>query len=136
MRFEVVDAREHRAEYYADTFAGYKAVRLLDDAGAVRGEFAHGQSVEVTEFGVYRPEDRRRGWGTQLLDAGIASIRAFFADKPYTLRRIYLFCDSINDPGCAFYEARGFTVAAVLPEFYDYCDAVLYVRDMEREDDV
>jgi RimJ/RimL family protein N-acetyltransferase len=54
--------------------------------------------------------------------------------KPYRLRRIYLFCDSINEPGRRFYEARGFVLAAVIPEFYHYCDAALYVRDMERED--
>ncbi|MCC7408743.1 MAG: GNAT family N-acetyltransferase, partial [Phycisphaeraceae bacterium] len=123
---------------YADTFAGYKAIRLLDDQGVVRGEFvwrlAHGQSVEVTEFGIYQPEDRRKGWGTALLEAGIASIREFFKDKPYKLRRVYLFCDSINKPGRAFYEARGFSAAVTLPAFYHYCDSVLYVRDMTCED--
>jgi ribosomal protein S18 acetylase RimI-like enzyme len=137
MRFEAVDARQHRADYYADALAGYKAVRLVDDHGRTRGELvwrlASGHSVEITEFGIYDEADRRQGWGTRLLDAGIASIRAFFADKPYRLRRIYVFCDSTNEPGCRFYEARGFQLAVVIPEYYHYCDAALYVRNMERD---
>jgi ribosomal protein S18 acetylase RimI-like enzyme len=119
-------------------FAGYKAVRLVDADGRTRGELvwrlATGQTVEITEFGIYDEADRRKGWGTRLLEAGIASIRGFFAGKPYRLRRIYLFCDSINEPGRRFYEVRGFVLAAVIPKFYHYCDAALYVRDMERED--
>jgi hypothetical protein len=82
MRSEVVDARQHRPEYYADVFAGYKAVRLVDADGRTRGELAWrlatGQTVEITEFGIYDEADRRKDWGTRLLEAGIASIRGFF----------------------------------------------------------
>jgi ribosomal protein S18 acetylase RimI-like enzyme len=135
MRFEDVDARQHRPDDYADVFAGYRAVRLVGDDGRTRGELvwrlATGQAVEITEFGVYDEADRRLGWGTRLLDAGLESMRAFFADKPYRLRRVYLFCDAINEPGRRFYEARGFTLAAVLPGFHHYCDAAMYVRDVE-----
>ena len=30
-----------------------------------------------------------------------------------------------------FYEARGFRLQTILKGFYHYCDAALYVRDME-----
>ena len=137
MRIDIVSAREHRPDYYADVFAGYQAVRLVDDGGRTRGELvwrlASGQSVEITEFGIYDETDRRRGWGTRLLEAGIASMREFFADKPYRLRRVYLFCDAINEPGRRFYEARGFELVAVIPRFYHYCDAAMYVRCMDSE---
>lgn len=135
MQFETVDAREHKPDEYADVFEGYKAVRMIDDAGRVRGELvwrlASGQTVEITEFGIYDEADRRRGWGSQLLEAGIASMRQFFSNKSYKLRRIYLFCDSINEAGRAFYESRGFSVQALLKDFYHYCDAVLYVCNAE-----
>jgi len=138
LRFEVVDARHHRPDYYAGVFAGYKAIRLIDDRGRTRGELvwrlATGQTVEITEFGIYDEADRRQGWGTQLLEAGLASMREFFVGKPYKLRRIYVFCDSINEQGRRFYEAHGFELTAILPRFYHYCDAAMYVRDMERED--
>ncbi|MEM6334462.1 MAG: GNAT family N-acetyltransferase [Planctomycetota bacterium] len=135
MRFDVVDARLHRPDDYADVFQGYRAVRLIDEHDRVRGELVWrlgtGQCVEITEFGIYDEADRRQGWGTQLLNAGIESIRAFFAGKPYELRRVYLFCDSINTPGRAFYEANGFRLAAILSGFYHYCDAAMYVRNMQ-----
>ncbi|MEO0515589.1 MAG: GNAT family N-acetyltransferase [Planctomycetota bacterium] len=135
MHFDAIDARDHRPDRYADTFAGYRAVRMLNDEGDPIGEFVWrlgtGEAVEVTEFGIYREADRRQGRGTQLLDAGIRDIRKFYADKPYAFRRLYLFCDSTNDAGRKFYESQGFTLAATLPEFYHYCDATLYVRDMQ-----
>jgi RimJ/RimL family protein N-acetyltransferase len=61
------------------------------------------------------------------------SMRSFFAGKPYRLRRVYVFCDSINEAGRAFYEAHGFELACVLSGFYHYCDAALYVLDVEVE---
>ena len=138
MEFEIIDAKQHRPTFYADILAGFRAVRLVDSDGRTRGEciwrLATGQCVEITEFGIYDEADRRKGWGTKLLEAGIASIRSFFADKPCRLRRIYLFCDAINKPGRRFYEARGFELAAVIPNLYHYCDATLYVRNMEGED--
>ena len=137
MQFETVDAREHKPDEYADVFDGYRAIRMIDDAERLRGELvwrlASGQTVEITEFGIYDEAGRRRGWGSQLLEAGIASVRQFFGSKPYRLRRIYLFCDSINDAGRAFYESCGFSMQAQLKDFYQYCDAVLYVRNAEAD---
>ena len=112
---------------------------MVDDSGRLRGELvwrlATGQTVEITEMGVFDESDRRQGWGSRLLEAGLADMRAFFSDKPYPLRRVYLFCDSINEAGRAFYERHGFLVAAVLEAFYDYCDGVLYVLDVTKSAD-
>jgi RimJ/RimL family protein N-acetyltransferase len=69
-----------------------------------------------------------------LLEAGLESIRSFFADKSYRLRRIYVFCDSVNGAARAFYEANGFELACILTGFYHYCDAALYVLDVKPMD--
>ena len=86
MHFAAVDARQRRPVDDADALAGHRAVRLVGDDGRVRGELlwrlATGNCVEVTEFGIGDPADRRQGWGTQLLAAGLADARAFFAGKP------------------------------------------------------
>ena len=57
-------------------------------------------------------------------------MREFFGRTNRRLRRIYLFCDSTNAVGRAFYEARGFRVEAVLKDFYHDCDAIFFVRNM------
>lgn len=136
MRFVIVEARTHRPDEYADVLNGYKAVQLVDGAGRIQGELvwrlATGNTVEITELGVFDESLRRKGWGTKLLDAGLESIRSFFADKTYRLRRLYVFCDAINGPARAFYEAHGFELACVLPGLYHYCDAALYVLDVEE----
>lgn len=138
MRFAIVSANTHRPDEYSDTFEGYKAVQLFDDSGEMRGELvwrlATGQTVEITELAILDESHRRRGWGSKLLEVGLRSIREFFAGKPYPLRRIYVFCDSINQPARAFYEAHGFRLEAVLSGFYHYCDAVLYVLNVETRD--
>jgi len=46
-----------------------------------------------------------------------------------------VFCDSINESGRAFYDARGLRLQTILKGFYHYCDAALYVRDMETAED-
>jgi ribosomal protein S18 acetylase RimI-like enzyme len=118
---------------------GCRAIRIIDEFGELRGELvwrlATGQTVEITELGVFDEDDRRQGWGSRLLEAGLADIGAFFSDKPYSLRRVYLFCESVNEAGRAFYEYHGFAVTAVLKAFYDDCDAVLYVLDVAEGSD-
>ncbi len=135
MRLVTVRADTHRLEEYSDVFDGYKAVQLIDDSGQIRGEFvwrlATGHTVEITELGIFDQSLRRKGWGSRLLEAGLESIRGFFAAKPYRLRRVYLFCDAINLPARAFYEAHGFELASILPGFYHYCDAALYVLKID-----
>jgi RimJ/RimL family protein N-acetyltransferase len=135
LRFAIVPANSHRLDEYHDTLEGYKAVQLIDDFGEMVGELvwrlATGQNVEITEMGIFNESNRRQGWGSEILKAGLESIREFFAGKPYRLRRIYLFCDSINRPARAFYERHGFKMETILHGFYHYCDAVLYVLDVE-----
>jgi RimJ/RimL family protein N-acetyltransferase len=135
MRTVVVAASTHRPEEYAVAFAGHRAVQLLDKDDRMRAEIiwrlATGNTVEITEFGIFDPVDRRKGHGTRLLRAGLVDIQEFFARHSLRLRRIYLFCDAINQPGRAFWEARGFKLACILPDFYHYCDAVMYVRNTE-----
>ena len=135
MRFVTVRADTHRPKEYADVFDGYRAVQLVDDSDQMQGELvwrlATGNTVEITEVGIFDESLRRKGWGSRLLEAGLESIRSFFAGKPYRLRRVYLFCDSVNGPARAFYEAHGFELACLLPGFYHYCDAALYVLNVE-----
>jgi ribosomal protein S18 acetylase RimI-like enzyme len=134
LKIRVVDASRHRLEEYADVFRGHRALQLIDDKGRLRGELvwrlATGHTVEITEFGIYAPRDRRRSWGTRLLESGLEDMQQFFGEIGHRLRRVYAFCDSTNAAGRAFYEARGFRVGAILKEFYSYCDAVLYVRNV------
>lgn len=134
MQTVVMAASTHRMEEYALDFEGHRAVQLVDDAGKMRGEMiwrlATGHTVEITEFGIFDPADRRKGYGSQLLQAGMEDIREFFIKNRVRLRRIYLFCDSINEPGRAFWELHHFRLACVLPDFYHYCDAVMYVRSI------
>lgn len=139
MRLDTVPALVHRPDEYRDFFQGYRAIRVIDELGRLRGELvwrlATGQTVEITEIGVFEESDRRQGWGTRLLEAGLADMRAFFCDKPYPLRRVYLFCESINEAGRAFYEHHGFLETAVVEGLYDSCDAILYVLDVARGPD-
>ena len=66
MHINVVDAREHRLDEYEDVFRGYKALQLIDDEGRLRGELiwrlGTGDTVEITEIGIFDPADRRQGW--------------------------------------------------------------------------
>jgi ribosomal protein S18 acetylase RimI-like enzyme len=141
VKVEVVDARDHRLEEYENYFRGYKALQLMDGAGRMRGELvwrlATGHTVEITEFGIYDPKDRRQGWGTLLLGAGLKAMMEFFEEIGATLRRVYAFCDSTNEAGRAFYRARGFRQEAELEGFYSYCNAILYVwrlKPMEEDE--
>jgi ribosomal protein S18 acetylase RimI-like enzyme len=131
----IVDAGVHRPQEYADFFRGHRALALVDEAGRQRAELvwrlASGHTVEITEFGIFLPADRRQGWGTRLLEAGLADMQQFFTGLGRPLRRVYAFCEATNQAGRAFYAARGFEEAARLPGFYHDGDAVLYVRTTE-----
>ena len=139
MHLDTVPAQTHRLDEYADVFNGYRAIRMIDDSGTLRGELvwrlATGHTVEITELAVFDQSDRRQGWGTKLLYAGLDDMKSFFHDKPYSLKRVYLFCESTNKTGRALYEHQGFMEMAVLESFYDYCDAVLYVLDLTKKAD-
>lgn len=68
---------------------------------------------------------RGKGLGTQLLEASERAIRALGGTRVYietSMRQLY-------EPTRAFYIARGYTVAAVLDDFYAPGDAkVIYVK--------
>lgn len=141
MMIEVVHAEAHKPEEYRNVLEGRRALKLLDDQGKERGELvwrlAHGHSVEIAEFGIYAPSDRRKGFGSLLLKHGISDMRSFFGSRGLAFRRIYLFCEAWNEPARGFYEANGFVKQAVLKGFYadrrGMHDSVMYVRDMECE---
>jgi len=138
MRTEIIHARDHLSDHYRDYLEGYRAVRLIDEEGCLRGELvwrlATGHTVEITEMGLFAEEDRGIGLGTRLLEAAIQDMQTYFERLEFPLRRIYLFCETINEEGRAFYEARGFRAAAVLEDFYGDGDAVLYSRVLEQQE--
>ena len=70
MRTAVVAASTHRREEYAVDFEGHRAVQLINEAGRMRGEMiwrlATGRTVEVTEFGIFDPNELGRSfWESQ-----------------------------------------------------------------------
>ncbi len=135
MKIDIVYATEHMSEHYRDFYDGYRALRLVDDTGELRGELvwrvASGHNVEITEFGIFQGEDHRKGDGTQLLDAAIEDMRAYLEKIKQPRWRIHLFCEADNDGGRAFYEARGFQMGAEVPQFYTDGDAAMYWRELE-----
>ena len=134
MKIEVRHATEHRKVHYRNTLEGQRAVRLLDDEGEVRGELIWRLGTEnypeITEFGLFRPEDRRHGLGTRLMEAGWADMRAFLRERGIAARKVYLFCEAGNGPARGFYESLGFSLEAVLKGFYRGGDAALLSRPL------
>ena len=130
MRIEVVHATQHMADHYRPFLDGFRAVRLVDDAGSLRGELvwrlATGHTVEITEMGIFDGSDRRRGHGSALLAAALLDMESYLDSMGQKLRLVYLFCEARNDEARAFYEARGFQFQATLPSFYDDGDATIY----------
>ena len=135
LQIEIIHARDHMPDHYAPYLDGYRAVRLIDEAGTIRGELvwclATGHTIEITEMGLFQGEDRGRGLGTQLLTAAIEDMRSFLHKIGSEMTRIYLYCEAKNKEARGFYEARGFNCEAVLQHFYDDGDAMFYVRPFE-----
>ncbi len=131
MRVRIIHATEHKPEHYILNIEGYRALQLLDESGVMRGELVWRvgteQNVEITEFGIFNPQDRRQGWGTKLLESALMDIQEFFAQKGVKLRREYLFCEAKNSVARAFYEARGFTLESIIKDFYIEGDAAFYI---------
>ncbi|MHC4597646.1 MAG: GNAT family N-acetyltransferase [Planctomycetota bacterium] len=132
MKIEVLHASEHRKAHYRNALEGHRAVRLLDDEGEVRGELVWRLGTEdypeITEFGLFRREDRRQGWGTGLMEAGWADMRGFLAERGIMPRKVYLFCEAGNQPARGFYKRLGFSLEAILEGFYRGGDAALLSR--------
>jgi ribosomal protein S18 acetylase RimI-like enzyme len=137
MRVEIIHARDHLPEQYEPALSGHRAVRLVDGKDALRGELVwrHDSdgAVEITEFGLPDPADRRKGLGSRLLSEALADIRAFYRSRKLGVATLYLFCEAGNERARAFYEARGFRLASVLQGFYNRGDAVLYVMPLGEE---
>lgn len=131
----IVYAHDHQPDHYREYYEGYRAIELCDKSGTRRGSLvwrlASGHSVEITEFGVNQETDRRKGWGTHLMDVAQKDMQAYFKSINRKLRRIYLFCEDINDGGRAFYETYGFKPETILNNFYGDCSAVLYVLEKD-----
>ena len=137
MRIEIIHAKAHMPEDYRDYLEGYRAVRLIDEAGTVRGELVWRLAsrwnavVEIKEFGLIRDSDKRQGWGTKLLDTAVRDMREYIdgLGLGYRFWKIYLLCEEKNSEARAFYKARGFSSDANLPDFYGPGeDAILYSR--------
>ena len=134
----VTDFKDHLDDY-ADKIQGQRVVSLIDKDGEQRGELvwrvASGHTVEICEFGIHREGDRRQGWGTRLLNDGIADMEAFYATGMTRVRpllRLWLLAESRNEIGRCFYEASGFVEATTLADFYSDGDAVLFVMDVKK----
>jgi ribosomal protein S18 acetylase RimI-like enzyme len=135
LRIEIVHAREHMPGHYQDYIDGQRALQLLDEQRHIRGELvwrvATGHTVEITEFGILNPKDRRQGWGSKLLQTALEDMRHYFDKICKPLTRVYLFCEAKNVGARAFYEAHGFHLDALLKDFYPDGNAALYSLSVE-----
>ena len=116
--------------HYSDYLQGYQAVRLLEEDGTILGELVwrvvSGHNIEITEFGIFEEENKRKGWGTRLLEAAFEDMRQYFGKINHPLWKVYLFCEENNEEGHGFYESRGFRLEVVLKDFYPDGNAVMY----------
>ena len=123
LEVDVVHATEHMPDHYRRYIDGWRAVRLIDAEGEIRGElvwrYATGNSVEITEFGIFNEDERRHGLGTRLLEAALRDMQGFAQQIQRPIRLVYLFTETRLGAARAFYEARGFHLCAELPDFYE-----------------
>ena len=130
MYIDIVQAQNHMPDHYSDYLQGYRAVRLLEEDGTILGELVwrvvSGHNIEITEFGVFEEENRRKGWGTRLLEAAFEDMRQYFVKIDHPLWKVYLFCEERNEEGRGFYESRGFRLEVVLKDFWEDGNAVMY----------
>ncbi len=74
MYIDIVPAQNHIPDHYSDYLQGYRAVRLLAEDSTILGELvwrvASGHNIEITEFGIFEEENKRKGWGTQAVSLG------------------------------------------------------------------
>ena len=136
MRISVKHCRDHRGrKAFRPYVNGQHAILLEDDSGDFRGELvwrlAHiGQGIaEITGFGIEEEENRRKGYGSLLLQRAIEDITNFMTEgiEP---RLVYLFSNHKNGVARSFYEARGFEYLVGLPGFYQDDIACIYLRKL------
>ena len=130
MYIDIVQAQNHIPDHYSDYLQGYRAVRLLKGNGTILGELvwrvASGHNIEITEFGIFEEENRRKGWGTRLLEAAFEDMRQYFVKIDHPLWKVYLFSEEDNEEGRGFYESSGFRLEVVLKDFWENGNAVMY----------
>jgi len=135
MKIDIVHVRDHIPDEYRDYLDGQRAIRIIDENSEIRGELVWKLAsrwkctFEIKEFGIFQDSDRRRGWGTILLQAAIDDMKRYIkcVDPRYKAWRIYLFCEERNAIARKFYEVRGFQKEAMLKDFYGSDDnAILY----------
>ena len=136
-------ASEHTARpEFTPYVEGQRALILEDECGAYQGELvwrlAHTRHgiAEITGFGIAEEENRRKGYGSQMLEAAVQDVRAFMQQRGITPRLIYLFTNERNGVARSFYEARGFAYVAGIPGFYENDIACLYVRRLDLEESI
>jgi ribosomal protein S18 acetylase RimI-like enzyme len=117
-------------DHYGDYLQGYRAVRLLEKDDTILGELvwrvASGHNIEITEFGIFEEKNKRKGWGTRLLEVAFEDMRQYFAKINHPLWKVYLFCEERNEEGRGFYESRGFRLETLLKDFWADSNAVMY----------
>ena len=130
MYIDIVQAQNHIPDHYSDYLQGYRAVRLLEGNGTILGELVwrvvSGHNIEITEFGIFEEENRRKGWGTRLLEAAFEDMRQYFVKIDHPLWKVYLFSEEDNEEGRGFYESSGFRLEVVLKDFWENGNAVMY----------
>ena len=63
---------------------------------------------------------------TRLLEAAFEDMRQYFVKINHPLWKVYLFCEETNQEARRFYEANGFRLEAVLKNFWEDGNAVMY----------
>ena len=141
MQVQVKHSRDHhgRKEFrpYVD---GPHAIVLEGESGCYRGELVWrlaniGQGIaEITGFGIADEANRRKGWGSLLLETALRDIVSFMVKCNIDPRLVYLFANGEDEVAKSFYEARGFRFLARVPDLYRTGTACLYVRNLELEE--
>jgi ribosomal-protein-alanine N-acetyltransferase len=88
---------------------------VAEDGGAILGFILtarNGPTGHIITLDV-APEARRRKIGTALLEAAHASLAA------RGVRQVELEASTVNQAGIAFWQAHGYRVRSVLPNFYE-----------------
>ena len=142
MHIRVMPSRDHHGrEGFRPYVEGQHALVLEDDAGAFQGELVWrlaniGQGIaEITGMGITDVANRRKGWGSRLLQTAIDDIRAFMREQEIEPRLVYLFANGQDPVAQSFYEARGFRFLTEVPDLYARGTAWLYARNLTDEAD-
>ena len=137
MRISVKHSRDHRGrKAFRPYVNGQHAILLADDNGDFRGELVWrlanvGQGIaEITGFGIEEEENRRKGYGSLLLQRAIEDITNFMKTEGIEPRLVYLFRNHKSGVARSFYIARGFEYLVGIPGLYRDDIACIYLRKL------